>query len=148
MTSDTPHPAKLAAAELAIAVIARRCLDIDTLETRNADALDFHTCHVGRIAQALLQAWLDGAAHAPEPDACALAERLPLSTEPGDGPAPGLKRYHVTIEQPMLTRFTVDARDREEAEDIAGTRYMEEHIDFSRCDFGSWDVIGIEEVQS
>ena len=148
MTPDTPTPAVPAAAELAIAEIARRCLGIDTLDTRNADALDFHACHVGRIAQALLQAWLDGAAHAHEPDACAEAERSPLSTEHGDRPAPGLKRYHVTIEQPMLTRLTVDARDREEAEDIASNRYMEEPIDFSRCDFGSWDVIGIEEVQS
>ena len=42
--------------EQAVAEIARRCLHLDTLETRNSDALDFHDLAVWSIREALVAA--------------------------------------------------------------------------------------------
>lgn len=145
MTTDTPTPAALAAAAASIAAIARRCLGLTTLEPRNADALDFHACHVGRIALALTQAWFEGAAHAREHGLCARAQS-PLALPPTEAPAPGLKRFHVTIEQPLLTLMTVDAPDEDDALDLARRRYEGEPIDFDACDFGTYEVLSVEEV--
>lgn len=38
-------------------LIAQECLDIDTLETRNSDSLDFYDCSVWSIRNALTQAY-------------------------------------------------------------------------------------------
>jgi hypothetical protein len=54
----TPHDA---AAQAAVAEIARRHLRLDTLETRNSDALDFHDLAVWSIRNALLAAYAAGA---------------------------------------------------------------------------------------
>ena len=51
-----------AAAETAVAEIARRLLRLDTLETRNRDALDFHTLAAWSIREALVAAYEAGAA--------------------------------------------------------------------------------------
>ncbi|MBK8015230.1 MAG: hypothetical protein IPK20_00085 [Betaproteobacteria bacterium] len=48
------------AAEQAIAEIARRILHLDTLETRNSDALDFHELAVWSIREALVAAYNAG----------------------------------------------------------------------------------------
>lgn len=49
-----------AAAEQAIAEIARRIPHLDTLETRNSDALDFHDLAVWSIREALVAAYNAG----------------------------------------------------------------------------------------
>ncbi len=65
----SPHRSRVAiaegiaakAAELTITdeleIVARRELDIATLETRDSDRLDFHEVHVARILAALRQAY-------------------------------------------------------------------------------------------
>lgn len=50
------------AAQIAAAKTARRLLHIDTLDTRNADALDFHELAVWSIREALAAAFEAGAA--------------------------------------------------------------------------------------
>jgi hypothetical protein len=50
-----------AAAEAAVVEIARRHLGLDTLDTRNADALDFHDLAVWSIREALIAAFESGA---------------------------------------------------------------------------------------
>lgn len=40
--------------------IAKKCLDIDTLEGQNSDALDFHDLSVWQIKEALEEAFLAG----------------------------------------------------------------------------------------
>lgn len=57
------------AAEVAAAEAARRFLHIETLETRNADALDFHELAVWSIREALAAAFEAGAASAAAPRA-------------------------------------------------------------------------------
>jgi hypothetical protein len=61
----THQPDSLAAqdpaAQSAVAEIARRHLRLDTLETRNSDALDFHDLAVWSIRDALLAAYAAGA---------------------------------------------------------------------------------------
>ncbi len=52
------------AAQVAVAEAARRLLHIDTLVTRNADALDFHELAVWSIREALVAAFEAGAASA------------------------------------------------------------------------------------
>lgn len=42
--------------------IAKECLDIETLETRNSDSLDFYDCSVWSIRNALAQAYALGQA--------------------------------------------------------------------------------------
>jgi hypothetical protein len=46
--------------EQRLAAIARQTLGIATLQTRHADALDFHTLAVWQIADALRQAFAAG----------------------------------------------------------------------------------------
>ncbi len=46
----------------AFADIARRVLNIPTLETRNMDGLDFHDVAVWQVREALEEAWRAGAA--------------------------------------------------------------------------------------
>lgn len=46
--------------------IAREILDIETLDTRNADSLDFHTVSVWSLRQALIAAHTAGIAAANE----------------------------------------------------------------------------------
>ncbi len=53
-----------ATAEQTVAEIARRILHIDTLDTRDSDALDFHELAVWAIREALLQAHAAGVAAA------------------------------------------------------------------------------------
>lgn len=43
-----------------IALIAKDALGIPTLETRNMDSLDFHTCSVWQIREALIEAYEEG----------------------------------------------------------------------------------------
>jgi hypothetical protein len=50
------------AAETTVAEIARRILQLDTIETRNADGLDFHELAVWSIRDALMAAYNAGAA--------------------------------------------------------------------------------------
>lgn len=52
------------AAQVAVAEAARRLLHIETLDTRNADALDFHELAVWSIREALAAAFEAGAASA------------------------------------------------------------------------------------
>lgn len=40
--------------------IAKDCLDIPTLQTRNSDHFDFYDCNVGAIRAALLDAYRAG----------------------------------------------------------------------------------------
>lgn len=57
-----------AEAEIAVADIAQRLLHLDTIATRNSDALDFHELAVWTIREALVAAYSAGAAasgHAP-----------------------------------------------------------------------------------
>lgn len=49
------------AAETAVTEIARRLLHLDTIETRNADSLDFHELAVWSIRDALMAAYTAGA---------------------------------------------------------------------------------------
>ena len=49
-----------ATAEQAVAEIARRSLHVDTLESRNSDALDFHDLAVWSIREALVAAYNAG----------------------------------------------------------------------------------------
>lgn len=60
MAADIPNRAE-GVAEAAVAEIARRHLRVDTLETRNSDALDFHDLAVWSIREALLAAYEAGA---------------------------------------------------------------------------------------
>ncbi len=59
--ADTGARPESAAAEAAAQDIARRHLKIATLETRNADALDFHELAVWNIREALIAAFESGA---------------------------------------------------------------------------------------
>lgn len=64
--TDTPaansaEPEADAAAELAVAEIARKVLRSDSLEARNSDALDFHELAVWSIRDALTAAYEAGA---------------------------------------------------------------------------------------
>jgi hypothetical protein len=43
-----------------IAAIAKRCLNISTLRTRNSDSKDFYDLHVGNIREALAEAYAAG----------------------------------------------------------------------------------------
>ena len=43
-----------------ISEISNKTLEIETLETRNSDSLDFHNISVWQIKEALEQAWLSG----------------------------------------------------------------------------------------
>ena len=45
-----------------LADIARRVLNMPTLETRNSDGLDFHDVAVWQVREALEEAWRAGAA--------------------------------------------------------------------------------------
>ncbi len=49
-----------AAKEAILADIAKKHLDIETLETRNSDGLDFHDLSVWEIRTALMAAFLAG----------------------------------------------------------------------------------------
>lgn len=49
-----------AAIDQKLAAIARQTLDIATLETRNSDALDFHTLSIWQIKTALQLAYQAG----------------------------------------------------------------------------------------
>lgn len=49
-----------------LAAIAKKHLDIDTLETRNSDSRDFHDVAVWSVRAALLAAYQAGMAAAPE----------------------------------------------------------------------------------
>lgn len=53
-----------ATTEQVVAEIARRILHIDTLDTRNSDALDFHTVSVWQVKEALAAAFAAGQAAA------------------------------------------------------------------------------------
>jgi len=57
---DSPSPQD-AAAQAAVAEIARRHLRLDTLETRHSDGLDFHELAVWSIRDALMAAFEAGA---------------------------------------------------------------------------------------
>ncbi len=57
------------AAQVAVAEAARRFLHVETLNTRNADALDFHELAVWSIREALAAAFEAGAASAVAPRA-------------------------------------------------------------------------------
>lgn len=59
--------------------LARTTLDVDTLQVRSSDSLDFYDCHVGRIAEALQTAWELGRSGAATRDAC------PSATTADDG---------------------------------------------------------------
>lgn len=48
------------ARDKALAAIAKRCLGVETLETRGWDRLDFHDCGVASIKSALEEAFLLG----------------------------------------------------------------------------------------
>jgi hypothetical protein len=48
--------------DLVLARIAHEALHMETLETRNRDALDFHTLAVWRVREALCRAFTAGAA--------------------------------------------------------------------------------------
>lgn len=56
LIAENPELAK------AFDLIAKECLDIDTLETRNGDSLDFYDCSVWSIRNALTQAYALGQA--------------------------------------------------------------------------------------
>jgi hypothetical protein len=56
----TNDQAPNATAEPAVAEIARRSLHLDTLDTRNSDALDFHDLAVWSIREALVAAYNAG----------------------------------------------------------------------------------------
>lgn len=43
-----------------VALIARDALRVPTLETRNSDSLDFHSCAVWQIREALIEAYEEG----------------------------------------------------------------------------------------
>lgn len=60
MTDTGPRP-ESAAAEAAAQDIARRRLGLESLETRNSDALDFHDLAVWSIREALIAAFESGA---------------------------------------------------------------------------------------
>ena len=47
-------------AEVLAARIARDVLDIETLETRKSDRLDFHEVAVWELREALIEAYLEG----------------------------------------------------------------------------------------
>jgi hypothetical protein len=47
-----------------LAEIAQKHLELDTLETRNSDSLDFHELSVWQIKKALEEAYLAGARNA------------------------------------------------------------------------------------
>lgn len=49
-----------------LAAVAKKHLDIDTLETRNSDRLDFHDVAVWSVRDALLAAYRAGLAAAKE----------------------------------------------------------------------------------
>lgn len=49
-------------------LIAKATLDIETLETRNSDRLDFHDTAVWLLKQALQQAYSAGYNHARNPE--------------------------------------------------------------------------------
>lgn len=51
-----------------LTVIAREHLDIETLETRRSDSLDFHDVAVWSVKEALLAAYQAGANHRPAHD--------------------------------------------------------------------------------
>ena len=55
------EPRKADAAESAAEAIAKRVLRLETLEARNADALDFHELAVWSIREALVAAYNAGA---------------------------------------------------------------------------------------
>lgn len=57
-------PTDDATAEQTVAEIARRILHLDTIETRNSDALDFHELAVWQIKEALAAAFAAGQAAA------------------------------------------------------------------------------------
>lgn len=63
MNADDPNLAGhvTAAAEASITKIARQILRLETLETRNSDALDFREMAVWAIREALLEAYEAGA---------------------------------------------------------------------------------------
>lgn len=64
MTAHVPNLAghMTAAAEVSITEIARQILRLETLETRNSDARDFHELAVWNVREALLAAYAAGAA--------------------------------------------------------------------------------------
>lgn len=66
MNGEIPNPEGKtpAVAEATVAEIAQRLLRLDTLETHNRDALDFHTLAVWAIRDALLAAYAAGASAA------------------------------------------------------------------------------------
>ena len=51
----------LKAQSLAVADVARRVLKLETLDTRDSDALDFHDLHIENIRAALNAAYEAGA---------------------------------------------------------------------------------------
>jgi hypothetical protein len=61
---DAAEPEADTAAEQAVTEVARRLLRLDTVETRNADALDFHELAVWQIKEALAAAFAAGQAAA------------------------------------------------------------------------------------
>ncbi len=50
--------------EAVLAAIARKHLNVPTLDARNSDRLDFHECAVWALKEALTAAYLAGAAQA------------------------------------------------------------------------------------
>lgn len=60
--TDTGTRQESAAAQAAIRSIARRHLNLETLDTRHSDALDFHELATWNIREALLAAYAAGAA--------------------------------------------------------------------------------------
>jgi hypothetical protein len=59
--ADGTEPEVDSTAETTVAEIARRLLHLDTIETRNADGLDFHQLAVWTIRDALMAAYAAGA---------------------------------------------------------------------------------------
>ena len=60
----SPPPKIQAQIDKKLEAIAKKHLDVETLETRNSDRLDFHECGVGSIRAALRAAYKQGYADA------------------------------------------------------------------------------------
>lgn len=58
--ADAVECDRLAAVDVELAEIARRSLNVQTLEARGSDRLDFHDCHVRLILAALRLAYAAG----------------------------------------------------------------------------------------